>query len=83
MNAAIPIASSLTTPAKNSGRCLTGRAGEPVFHQPAGHRFRGFTNAAGERINEFRDETGNLLEEATGRASHTWQKSAGEIERHP
>lgn len=49
------------------------RAGH--FVDEAGNRFKGFTNAAGDRIEQFRDEAGGLLDEATGWASHTWQKA--------
>lgn len=49
------------------------RAGH--FVDEAGNRFRGFTNAAGDRVDQFRDEAGGLLEDATGWASHTWQKA--------
>ncbi len=47
------------------------RAGH--FTDEAGTMFRGFTNSAGERIEHFQDEAGNLLDEASGWASHTWQ----------
>ena len=49
------------------------RAGH--FIDETGSRFKGFTNAAGARIEHFRDEAGNRLDEATGWASHTWQKA--------
>ncbi|MGB3338458.1 MAG: DUF3618 domain-containing protein [Devosia sp.] len=49
------------------------RAGH--FVDEAGNRFKGFTNAAGDRVEQFRDEAGSLLGEATGWASHTWQKA--------
>lgn len=49
------------------------RAGH--FVDEAGNRFKGFTNAAGDRVEQFRDEAGGLLDEATGWASHTWQKA--------
>ena len=37
-----------------------------------GNRFRGFTDAAGSRIEKIQDETGNLFDEASNWASHTW-----------
>lgn len=49
------------------------RAGH--FTDEAGNRFKGFTNAAGERVEHFVDEAGNLFDEASGWASHTWQKA--------
>ncbi|KQN75209.1 DUF3618 domain-containing protein [Devosia sp. Leaf64] len=45
------------------------------FVDEAGNRFKGFTDATGARIEHFRDEAGNALEEASGWASHTWQKA--------
>ena len=49
------------------------RAGH--FVDEAGNLFKGFTTAAGDRVEHFRDEAGGLLDEATGWASHTWQKA--------
>lgn len=49
------------------------RAGH--FVDETGNRFRGFTNATGDRIHHFQDEAGNALDEATGWASHTWQRA--------
>jgi len=45
------------------------------FMDEAGNRFKGFTDASGRRIEHFRDEAGNLISEASGWASHTWQRA--------
>lgn len=45
------------------------------FMDETGKRFRGFTDSTGRRIEHFKDEAGNRLDEASGWASHGWQRA--------
>lgn len=53
------------------------RAGH--FINDAGRTFSGFKDIAGNRVEDFRDEAGNVLDAATGWASHTWQKAGDAV----
>ncbi|SMQ86179.1 Protein of unknown function [Devosia lucknowensis] len=69
--------SEFTDDAGKKFRARSDKSGNRAGHfiDEAGNRFKGFTNDAGEQIEHFRDEAGNLLGEASGWASHTWQKA--------
>ncbi|SDA92853.1 DUF3618 domain-containing protein [Sinorhizobium sp. NFACC03] len=51
------------------------RAGH--FVDPSGTVYRGFADASGQAIEDIRDETGGLFDEATGWASATWREMKG------
>lgn len=73
---------NFTDDAGKKFRALSDESGKRAGHfiDETGNRFKGFTNAAGERIEHFRDEAGNAMDEASGWASHTWQKARGKLQ---
>jgi ElaB/YqjD/DUF883 family membrane-anchored ribosome-binding protein len=68
--------SEFTDDAGKKFRALTDEAGKRAGHfvDEAGDTFSGFTDSAGAQVKHFHDEAGNLLDEASGWASHNWQK---------
>ncbi|MHA6299761.1 DUF3618 domain-containing protein [Devosia sp. CAU 1758] len=73
---------NFTDDAGKKFRALSDENGKRAGHfiDEAGNRFKGFTNAAGERIEHFRDDAGNKMDEASGWASHTWQKTRDKLQ---
>ncbi|WP_431323307.1 DUF3618 domain-containing protein [Rhizobium sp. YTU87027] len=57
-------------------RALTDEAGKRAgpFVDDTGKTFRGLADAAGQQIQDIRDEAGVLFDQASGWASHTWQR---------
>lgn len=64
-------------------RALTDERGHRAGHfvDPGGNVFRGFVDAAGKQISDIRDETGALLDEASGWASETWRQASAKAGR--
>ncbi|WFU50125.1 DUF3618 domain-containing protein [Sinorhizobium terangae] len=68
--------SHFTDESGNRFRALTDTADRRAGHfvDPNGNVYRGFADATGKQIEEIRNETGALFDEASGWASSTWRQ---------